>query len=55
MLKYAYQIGYLESASEYNKDDEGLDAAGKESKKAACVAENTADDGIEVKEEGGDK
>ena len=55
MLKYAYQIGYLESASEYNKDDEGLDAAGEESKKAACVAENTANDGIEVKEEGGDK
>ena len=46
---------YLVNASEYNEDDEGLNAAGEESKKAACVAENTANDGTEVKEEGGDK
>jgi hypothetical protein len=55
MLKYAYQIGYLVNASEYNEDDEGLNAAGEERKKAACVAENTANDGTEVEEEGGDK
>ncbi len=48
MLKYAYQIGYLVNASEYNEDDEGLNAAGEERKKAACVAENTANDGTTI-------
>lgn len=52
MLKCAYQIGYLVSASEYNEDAEDLDAAGEESKKAASAAENTAnDDDTEVEEE----